>query len=299
VKKAKAQAAVPDQSTRAVPPDLYRHNNYKSFLREWVAYRKRTERGFSLRRLEADAGFAVGYLSGILTGAREISLKALLKLIPLLKLTTEGEAYFENLVRLSIGDSQDTRLGALERMSASKNYQKQNPNEARLIQYFSRWHHVAIRELASIPGFKTDPKWIQSQLKVHVSLPQIREALHFLGESGLLKLNTDGTATVQERSLECLGSIFKSALTQYHRQMFELAAQSIDNTPGTERNLEGATISIDTDQFETVRNILQEAMTRIRTLSEASAHRAPRVFHVELAVFPMSESAKGKTKEEP
>jgi uncharacterized protein (TIGR02147 family) len=288
VKKAKAQAAVPDEGTRAVPPDLYRHNDYRSFLKEWVAYRKRTERGFSLRRLEAQAGFAVGYLSGVLTGAREISLKALLRLIPLLKLPSEGEAYFENLARLSIGDSQDTRLGALERMGASKSYQKQNPNEARLIQYMSHWYHIAIQELATIPGFHTDVKWIQSKLKVHVPLPQIRESLEFLGGNGFLKIHADGSATVQETNLECVGSIFKSALTQYHRQMFALAAQSIDNTPAQERNLEGATISIDTEQFDEARNILQDAIQQIRRLAQASPNKKPRVFHIETAIFPMS-----------
>lgn len=215
-------------------------------------------------------------------------MKAFYRLAPLLDLTPSQLAYLENLVKLAAAPSQDTRLNALERLEKFTAYQNRNPNEARFIRYMTRWYHLAIRELASIPGFQLEPRWIQKRLKSRVPLREIRAALDFLLGNGFLAAHPDGTVTLPEKHLDCAGEVYKGALTQYHKQIFALATRAIDDTPGTERNVVGHTISIDPEQYATALKILSEAMEKIQSLPESASPASTAVYQVELAMFPLT-----------
>jgi hypothetical protein len=79
--------------------------------------------------------------------------------------------------------------------------------------------------------------------------------------------------------------------------MFELAAESIDNSPSSERDLMGHTLVIEEGQFDRARKILHEALDRIRSLggnrSESGRSSGESsVYHVELALFPITKRGK-------
>jgi uncharacterized protein (TIGR02147 family) len=270
-------------------PDVYRYHDYRAFLKDWIAYRKTVRAGYSMRTLATEAKLASGYLPPVLSGARDLSMKALLKILPILGLNRPEQNYLESLVRLQISDSQEGRIAAVARMRRSSAYQRRNPNEAELFEYMSRWQYIAIREMAALPGFKADPDWIRSRLKTPVPAAEIEQALRFLGKHGYLNVLDDGTVAPPKEQIECAGGVYKVALTQYHRQMFGLAAESIDNSTAAERDLVGHTLVISDSKFEKARKILHEALDRIRDLGGATDGEGDSsVYHVELALFPLT-----------
>jgi uncharacterized protein (TIGR02147 family) len=271
-----------------VRPDVFAYHDYKSYLRDWIAYRKATEHGFSIRELATRGKFAVGYLSSVISGTRHISLKTFQKLLPVLGLEDTEGAFLENMVKFATAETQEIRLIALERMNSFGSYQRKNPNEARMVRYMSHWINVAIREMSTMPDFKADPAWIQSQLRMNVSQLEVGQALDFLTSNGFIRIREDGTIEQSESHLECAGEVFRDSLVQYHRQMFMLATQSVDNARGTERNLVGHTISIDPEQYDVARKILDDALTKIQTLPGLAPAAKPMVYHVELALFPIT-----------
>ena len=272
-----------------VKPDIYRYHDYRAFLKDWIDYQKTVRTGFSQRSLAKEAKLAIGYLPPVLSGARHISMKALFKLLPVLGLSKPEQTYLENLVKLNTGESQETRIDAIARMKRSTAYQKRNPNESELVEYMSHWYHIAIRELAGAPGFKADPEWIQKQLKVRVPTADIERALKFLVKHGYLTVNEDGSVQAPKEHVECVGGVYKVALTNYHRQMMGLAAESIDHTSGAERDLNGHSLVINQEKFEEARAILHEALAKIRDLGGGDG----AVYHVEVALFPLTNKKTG------
>ena len=77
-------------------------------------------------------------------------------------------------------------------MNRFSGYRDQNAEESVFFKYISQWYHVAIREMALLPDFSTEPEWIQKRLHAPVPLQQIREALRFLLESGYLIQKKNG-----------------------------------------------------------------------------------------------------------
>src|SRR4051812_2691139 len=97
-------------------PDVYRYHDYRAFLKDWIAHRKTVRAGYSMRMLATEAKLASGYLPPVLAGAREISLKALSKILPVLGLNRAEQGYLESLVKLATSDSQEARIAAVSRM---------------------------------------------------------------------------------------------------------------------------------------------------------------------------------------
>jgi uncharacterized protein (TIGR02147 family) len=268
-------------------PDLFRYHDHLAFLKDWLAYLKASQSGFSLRFLGRQAGLASGYLPMVLNGKRQITHKALSKLMPYLGLNPSEQSYLENLLSLSTSDSHEVRVGAVERMQRFPRFQKNNPQDTQVYEYLSHWYYVAIREMALNAGFKADPRWIQEQLRFAVPLNEIETALEFLLDNGYLSEGPKGTVVHPEISLDCSGEVFRVALAGFHREIFSLAAKSIEKTPSDERNIQGHTCALSAEGIAQAKAIVDEAISKIQQLGK-SENQSDSVYHLEIALFPVS-----------
>jgi uncharacterized protein (TIGR02147 family) len=271
-------------------PDIFGYHDFRVFLRDWFEYLKSRDPGFSVRVLSDELQLSSGFLSMVLSGARNPSSELLAQMVPHLHLYRSEIIYLENLVRLGSATTREAKTQALERMSRFTSYQKKNPNEAELLGYSSRWYHAAIREMASLPGFKADPEWIREKLKVRIPLKNIRAALKLLIEAGYLVETSEGTVAAVKNTVRVEGPVFKAALVQVHKQMFNLATESIENTPPTSRNLLGYTFSLGPSDYEQVNEILNRALNEIIAVEQKSKEARDAVYQVELALFPLTKT---------
>lgn len=272
-------------------PDVFRYHEHLAFLKDWIEFKKESTPGFSLRALAKEAEFSIGYLPMVLSQHRVLSHKAMLKLIPKMELNAQEKKYFQALVLLSTSDSQVSRLDALSQMKKFQSYQNENPLETEVHEYLIHWYYVAIREMAALGDFAPDPKWLQSRLKVKVSLDEIKQAFHFLTDKKYIVIGEDGKYLFQEKNLDCVGGVYRVALTQYHQEMLALAAKSITNTPSAEREILSHTFALKDQDLAEARTILQEAIQKISRLGSQHASSS-EIYHAEFALFPLTKRSK-------
>ncbi|MBC7690878.1 MAG: DUF4423 domain-containing protein, partial [Methylotenera sp.] len=254
------------------------------------AYLKASQSGLSLRSLAVQAKLSSGYLPMVLSGQRILSDKALKKLSPFLRLNPQEKSYLNYLVQLGTSDSQEEKLSALEHMEKFKKYRDANTREIEVHRYLTRWYYVAIREMAALPGFKNDPAWIQRKLKTPVPASEIKAALDFLISKDYLKVQPDGTVANPERQIDCVGGVYRLALGKFHHEMLSLASDSIENTRSAERSIQGHTFAVSPGNFDQARRILDEAIEKIKRLSEPVTPEVSAVYHVEVALFPLTQA---------
>lgn len=268
-------------------PAVFAYHDYRLFLKDWLAYRKAGQSGFSLRTLSRQAGLAAGYLPMILGGKRPLTLPVLARLSPFLGLGAAELSFLESLTVFGTTHSPEERVVALERMRRFGGYQAHHENEAVLAEYLTQWHSVAIREMASLQGFRPDPEEIQGRLVVPIPLSEIKSALDFLFRNGFLEKAPDGTVHPPDRPLECQGSVYRVALAKFHRDIFDLASKAIENCPGTERNIQGHVFALKAENYSKASEIVEDAIRRIRELGE-SEREGDNVYHLEIALFPLT-----------
>lgn len=269
-------------------PEVFRYRDHLVFLREWFAYRKASERDFSLRTLATQAGLASGYLPMVLQGKRVLTAKAIAKLAPFLALDANEQSFFEVLVILGTTDSAPVRLAALERMRRFQQYRIHQRNEAEVHEYLTHWYYVAIREMASLPDFKLDAAWVAERLRFAVPLAKVKSAIKFLLDNGYLEREGADGARPPEKALNCSGGIFRIALAKFHQEIFALASTSVEQVPSAERSIAGHTVSLSARDFATAQAIAQDALEKIQALGKAEKG-GENIYHFEVALFPLTQ----------
>ena len=278
-------------------PEIFGYHDYRAFLRDWFEFLKESRPGFSLRSLSRDADVANGYLPMVLSGTRNLSSKAAQKLLPHLGLNNSERSYFQSLHTLSETESPSAKIEAFDKLQKFRAYREQNPKESETYRYLTRWFYVAIREMAAMPSFKLDASWIQRQLRTAIPLNEIKQALEFLVKARYIEPAAQGKAVLPTKDVECVGGIFRIALSKFHREMLQLAALSLESTPGEERTICGHTLAIPSKKFEAVKGILDEALKKIASL-DFGADEKDIVYHVVLSAFPLTQKSEVKEDED-
>lgn len=276
-------------------PDLFRYLDHRAFLIDWFSYLKREFPELSLRQIARNAGLASGYLPMILAGKRALSQEALSKLKSHLKLNRAELRYLELLRIVGESEDPDQRLGALAKLRRFESYKANHSREVELHRYLSKWFFVAIREMVLLKDFQEDPSWIHDRLRGRIAVGEIKSALAFLYENGLLEKNQDGRAQVTKKLLDCNEGVFKLSLGEFHRQILSLAENSIEQTPRSERVMRGHTAAIRMSDLEKIRDLLKETQTKIELIC-ADATDADHVYHIELLAFPLSVQKSGEER---
>ncbi|HUP56649.1 MAG TPA: TIGR02147 family protein [Bdellovibrionota bacterium] len=282
------------KAAQAKRPDLFTYQDYRAFLRDWIEHLK-AQRGrqLSLRQLAIEAQVSTGYLSMVLTGKQALSAKALSKLLPHLGLDDQEQAFLELLRTIAESDNHAARMEALNRIQRFRAYGENQPREAETFQYLSRWYHVAIREMAGLKGLKLEPTEIQRRLKSRVPLKEIEEGLKFLVERGFIERGPGGAVSFPEKNIQCFEKVHQVALRQFHREMFRIAGETLDNTPIDERHVVGHTVAVSKETYSKIRELMEKTIRSIADLTRAD-RRADSVYHVALAAFPLTDSVEKK-----
>jgi uncharacterized protein (TIGR02147 family) len=270
-----------------VRPDVFGHHDYRVFLKAWLDYRKRTERGFSLRSLARDSGFSAAYLPLVFSEARALSADAWSKMAPNLGLNEAEREYLGLLRALGEASTAQQRLEAVARMQKMREYRKMNPGEVEAYRYLSHWYYVVIRELAATADFSTDPDWIRKKLSNRVTAAEAREAIAFLMEKGYLEPAGEGRARQTTKNIEAVGGVYKVALGQFHKEMFQVSGNLVAEVASEKRNIQGYTFAFPAERFEEVRAILNEAMAKIEKTAERVT-KGDEVYHVGLFAVPLT-----------
>jgi uncharacterized protein (TIGR02147 family) len=269
-------------------PDIFAFHDYREYLGRWFSYLKNLDESKTLRAISRDSELSPGYLPLVLSGQRSLTTKSLKKILPQLSLKPNEQSYLKLLVNLGEARTQEGRSQALRQIQRFGSYKNNNNRELEVHKYLSHWYLVAIRELVSVAGFEWDAKWIQGKLTRHVGVYDIEKAMAFLLQHGFVIVDKDNKATLPSKSLKCEGGIYQIALGDYHREMLQLAAESIDSTEKDLRSLTGYTFAVKKENLDEVKKILADAQNKIVEL-EQKQKSADAVYHVELSFFPLSE----------
>ncbi len=269
-------------------PSVYEYHDYRAFLRDMIAYHGRSKY-LSLRKLAKKIGLSHGYFSLVLKEQRNLSEKALASTAKELGLKPAEVQYLSYLVQLADSGSAEDRNKAFRELMGAPKYKERHPEEFETYKYLENWVNVVIRELAQTDGFQADPKWIQKQIPFSVSIKEIEESLRFLTERKFLVPDANGRLVVAERDIKCVGGVYQLSLGNFHSNMLELARKGLKLFRRPQRKQIGYTLALAKEDFEAVRNILEEAKEKIKALEKKSSGKpSDTVYHINFSAFPLA-----------
>ena len=273
-------------SSRAVV-DVFRHRDYRAFLREFYSRRKERKAGYSLRAFSQKAGLrSPNYLKLVMDGERNLTPGMALRFAQTCELTGDAADYFCELVEFNQARSAAEKKRHYRQLQRFGRFRRVHKLDAAQQAYHSRWYIPVVRELAGSPEFCEDPKWIAKTLLPPISPANARDAVRVLCELGLLVRDPEGRLVQSEPLVETPEGPLGHQVVEFHRAMMGLASEALDRVSRDEREVSSVTLCLSAAKMKE----LKEELVRLREdlLQRYQAdERAERVVQVNFQMFPL------------
>ena len=266
---------------------VFRYLDYRRFLADYCARKKRTEYGFSYRVFSRRAGCkSTNYPCLVIKGKRNLTEDMALRFAEACELRKNEVAYFCDLVSYNQARGGPSKEHFYARLLKFAQFRKVHQLSTSQAQYFSEWYIPVIRELAARRDFQAEPEWIASRVLPSISVTQARKALKVLFELGFLVKN-EHAGVSRAHELVSSGGPLGHHLVAYHRAMLERASAAIDHVPRDEREISSVTLCVSQAKLLELKQQIRDFRQHLLQTAERDDD-FERVVQVSFQLFPIS-----------
>lgn len=273
--------------------NVMKYSNYRLYMRDYYAERKERS-GFTWRDFSKAAGYSSPvFLKLVCDGKSNLSEVGVERVAAAMGLVGVDLLYF----RLLVSFNQEKNAKAQKEIFAQmRSLAKEN--EVELVgenqyDYFASWRNPVLRELA--PKMKgLPPSKMAEQFAFQTSADDVKKALEVLQRVGMLEKDGCGNF-VQVNKGVTTGNLDVTSLAvrDMHRQMGELAVQSLDEVPRDERDISGLTMGISESAFYKITKEIEDFRRRVTAIVMESSGEE-RVYRMNVQLFPLTKAKSEK-----
>jgi uncharacterized protein (TIGR02147 family) len=195
--------------------------------------------------------------------------------------------YFRAMVEFDHAVTDNIKKEIFERMLSIAKQSNAKVIEGDASRYFDSWKNPVLRELApAMPGAK--PLALAKACRPKVTAAVVSESLNFLVKANLLLKDANGNY-VQTDKFETTGPMEAApvAIRGLHRQMGEIALDTIEGVPQNERHFSGVTLGITRNAYDKIVAELDACRRKIIEIATAE-DETDEVYRLNLQFFPMT-----------
>ncbi|MDO8520416.1 MAG: TIGR02147 family protein [Deltaproteobacteria bacterium] len=268
-------------------PHVYEYLDYRCFLKERIEELRRNGR-FSFRNFNRKAGFrSSGTLKLVIDGKRNLATQGIYRVVKGLKLTSAEAKFFNSLVMMNQAGTHEEKDHYFRELAASRPFRKAKELTALQYDCFSHWYHVAILELTRTVDFQENPEWISNRLKPAVSPAEIKKAMTDLERLHFLKRGTDGRLCPAAITFSTPDEVHSLSITNFHRQMCDLAKQSVADIHPELREFSSLTIATSEEGLKKIKSKIQAFKKELDACLEDLSPKN-QVIQINLQAFPLT-----------
>lgn len=270
-----------------IGPDIFHYADYRQYLKDWWAWRKRVSRTASFRAFAMKAGTAPSLLKDILEGRRRLTSDTVLRFTPAMGLSESEASYLALLARF--GNSRNVAEKNLAFAEMAKVRRKLFLKFLPPDQYalWTGWHHAAIRELVTLETFQEDPEWISQQLAPPVTPKQAKEALSTLQRVGLLQRDDRGKLRPSEPAVSTEYEVPNQVVRHFNQEMIGLALTAPDRFAPADREIGGLTLGLSRECYDRVKERVRIFKEEILAMVVEDPRGSELVTQLNIQLFPL------------
>lgn len=271
------------------PICIFEYTDYRSYLSDMFNWKRKHQASFSYRSFvkKAELG-SPGYLTMIIGGKRNLSLRSIAKFTRGLQLNQSEADFFESLVLFNQAEALEEKRRYFEKLRKHPQFKKLKLLSQAQYDFMSHWQHIAIRELVGLKAFRPDPIWIAKALNVEITPKQAKESLALLEKLGLIVKGKDGRYRQSDLNISSGNEVSGLAVMNYHQEMMQQAKVAMEKVPHLQRDISSVTLSIKREKLEALKREIQYFRKRLLHLAEEGAEESDQVVQLNMQFFPLS-----------
>jgi uncharacterized protein (TIGR02147 family) len=267
--------------------DVFEYTGYRQYIADFYAERK-VKSAFTWREFARMAGFSSSvHLKYVSEGRFNLGEDAVERVARAMGLSGNRLEYFRAMVEFDHAVTDNIKKEIFERMLSIAKQSNAKVIEGDAFRYFDSWKNPVLRELApAMPGAK--PLALAKACRPKVTAAEVSESLNFLVKANLLLKDANGNY-VQTDKFVTTGPMEAApvAIRGLHRQMGEIALDTIEGVPQNERHFSGVTLGITRSAYDKIVVELDACRRKIIEIATAE-DETDEVYRLNLQFFPMT-----------
>jgi uncharacterized protein (TIGR02147 family) len=273
-------------------PIIYNYFDYRKYMDDYYSNEKKKDTSFSYQSFTIKCGFKnKSFLHQIIHTTKKISQSSINGISKAIGHSKREARYFKALVAFNQARSLEEKNKFYEQLILA-NARSKKPFKGKLIrqdqfEYYSKWHHGAIRALIGMQSFKDDSQTIAHCLYPPIPVREVKKSIDLLERLEFIKKNSEGYYTVTDNVISTGDEVVSTAVLNFHRQTAKLASEAINKVPRNARNITGVMMGISPAGYQKIIEKLSAFRKEILSIAQ-NDEKASAVYQLNLHLFPLS-----------
>lgn len=269
---------------------IFEYMDYRTYLRELFEKKKVDHPFYSYRLFSQKAGFkSPNFLKLVVDGKRNLTKESVYRVAKAFGLNKSESDYLENLVFLNQSKTLDEKNHYLARIL--KYRVKCDPKllDSSEYEYYSQWYNPVVCELVTAADFGEDYRRLGNAILPSISAAEAEKSVTLLLKLGFISRKEDGSFQRTAASFTTGPQVRSVAVANYHKAMMQLASESIERFPSSERDITSVTAAVSEETCRIISEKLQLIRRELLELSESDSE-PQKVVQLNLQLFPLSKN---------
>jgi len=266
---------------------IFDYVDYHEYLRELYLEKKQESSYFSYRFLGQKLELDPGFVAKVLQGRMHLAVASIPRVVAFFKFTKREADYFDAMVKFGRAKNERDVKIYFERMNALKGVESRIL-EQKQYQFYTRWHHTAIRALLGYYRFVDDYAALGAKLSPAIEADEARASIELLAELGLIARGQDGVWHLCETAISTGEAWRSEAIRAFQRETLALARESIDRHPKERRDVSTITMAISHADLVEIRERAKEFRQSVMQMKTGNEVQ-DCVYQVNIQVIPLTE----------
>jgi uncharacterized protein (TIGR02147 family) len=283
------------QAGEVTPFVPFTANSVSELLQKFVDFKKALNPRWSARSWGLKVGFkSPSALFNILKGRRLPERKIFVQMVTSMRLEMKGSDFALCLYEIDLRkrDKEPVDITLKRRLQFLRDFQHDVELKPTDLNYVGSFLSHLLSSLVATDGFREDPKWIQSRIRIPATEFEIETTLRSLLYVGLLKREVDGKLVHCNPFYEVPENIAIAKARKCFEDGLDLAKRSVTELPANERFLNYQVFNIHPDRYEEATQYLKNFRQEFASLfAEPKGPGVNSVFQLNLQLFPLTKQS--------
>ncbi len=270
-------------------PNIFQYADYRQFIKDLIETKKKINAKFSYRYYSARAGFSSSnFISMVVKGKRNLTSISIGKLAKGLGLNKQERSFFEDLVFMNQAATHEEKDHYYQRMLRARPFARLKQLDKSSYEYFSRWYNPVIREMVGYFPQPLDLDVVASRIMPEITPKQVAHAIDLLKTLGLIQEFAPGSFKKTDTALTTGSEARSILITNFHKQMAELADSAIDRIPSAQRDVSGIILSVNRNRMTQIKKKIETFQNELIEMATEDTNENSVVF-VQIRAFPLTQ----------
>lgn len=274
------------------PPNIYRYDDFRTFLKETFAWHKERDPDYSYRKFAKDAGISnPGYLLDVIVGKRTLSDNALAKTAKAFALNEAEGEFFKLLVDFGQSKKDAERQGIYKEILYRRNRSRFARVSPHLVKYYQDFHYPLVYSALHAFEFRGDWDAFGAVFDPPIAPAALKKYLRELCEWELVKQAPDGRYMVTEAFVEppaTMGALVR----RLNREWILQAAESLFRHGPEDRHVSTLLLSVSEETRKRLHGEIERFRREVLDIVAKDEGKSSGLMQLSLQYFPKTKKRK-------